>query len=66
MAVPKKRHNSSRTRRRRKHNIQTMKMTIQTQECKSCGEQKLPHRVCDSCGTYRGVQYVQKVKKVEV
>lgn len=64
MAAPKQRHNSSRTRRRRKHNIQKIK-DVQTQECKSCGVQKLPHRVCDACGTYRGVEYVQKVKKAD-
>jgi ribosomal protein L32 len=40
-----------------------MKIT-QTQECKSCGAEKLPHRVCDACGTYRGVQYKEIVKTV--
>lgn len=64
MAVPKQRQNSSRTRRRRKHNIKKMK-TVQTQECKSCGAHKLPHKICDACGTYRGVQYKEVVKKVE-
>ena len=64
MAVPKQRQNSSRTRRRRKHNIKKIKV-VQTQECKNCGEHKLPHKVCDACGTYRGVQYKEVVKKVE-
>lgn len=63
MAVPKQRQNSSRTRRRRKHNIKKLTIT-QTQECKSCGAQKLPHRICDACGTYRGVQYKEIVKTV--
>lgn len=63
MAVPKQRHNTSRQMRRRKHNI--AKMTVaETQKCASCGEQKLSHRVCASCGMYRGVQYKEVVKKV--
>lgn len=63
MAVPKQRQNSSRRDRRRSHNIGKIK-TLTTQKCSSCGEQKLPHRVCDACGTYRGVQYKEVVTKV--
>lgn len=63
MAVPKKRQNSSRRDRRRSHNNTKIKL-METQKCVSCGEQKLPHRVCDACGTYRGVQYKEIVKKV--
>lgn len=64
MAVPKQRQNSSRRDRRRSHNIGKIK-TISTQKCSSCGEQKMAHRVCGSCGVYRGVQYKEVVKKVE-
>lgn len=63
MAVPKQRQNSSRRDRRRSHNIGKIK-TTSTQKCGSCGEEKLAHRVCDACGTYRGVQYKEIVKKV--
>jgi large subunit ribosomal protein L32 len=27
--------------------------------CPSCGEIKLPHRACPSCGTYRGRQVIE-------
>ncbi len=63
MAVPKQRQNSSRRDRRRSHNISKIKVA-DTQKCVSCGEQKLPHRVCDACGMYRGVQYKKVVTKV--
>ncbi len=63
MAVPKQRHNSSRTRRRRKHNEQK-KTVATTVQCESCDAQHLPHRLCDACGMYRGVQYKEVVQKV--
>ncbi|MFA5985830.1 MAG: 50S ribosomal protein L32 [Parcubacteria group bacterium] len=63
MAVPKQRHNVSRRERRRKHNISKIAVST-TQKCASCGEEKLPHRVCVSCGMYRGTQYKEVVKKV--
>jgi large subunit ribosomal protein L32 len=27
--------------------------------CAQCGEPKLPHRVCQSCGTYRGHDLIE-------
>ncbi|MCF7855808.1 MAG: 50S ribosomal protein L32 [Candidatus Pacebacteria bacterium] len=29
---------------------------VQTNRCPSCGEHRLPHRVCPHCGNYRGRQ----------
>lgn len=63
MAVPKQRHNTSRRDRRRKHNIAKMS-PVATQKCASCGAEKMPHRVCDACGMYRGTQYKEVVRKV--
>jgi large subunit ribosomal protein L32 len=51
MANPK--HKISRARRdkrRAHHALATPTLTL----CPQCREPKLPHRVCLSCGTYRG------------
>ena len=63
MAVPKQRQNSSRTRRRRNHNIKKAKQATLV-KCASCGKKKISHRVCDSCGVYRGVQYKEVIEKI--
>ena len=54
MAVPKKRTSKSRKRMRRSHDALTH--TAASEYCENCGELKLLHRVCGSCGVYRGVQ----------
>ncbi len=51
MALPKKRHSHSRTRKRRSHDA-LKKPNIM--ECSECGEPKLPHRLCGGCGIYKG------------
>ena len=51
MALPKRRHSYSRTRKRRSHDALTAP-TVST--CDACGEPKLPHRLCSSCGSYKG------------
>jgi large subunit ribosomal protein L32 len=50
MALPKRRHSHARTRLRRSHDGLTAP-TIST--CSKCGESKLPHRLCSSCGSYK-------------
>jgi large subunit ribosomal protein L32 len=50
MAVPKKRISKQRKRKRRTH-IKAEAVTTQT--CPRCGDPKLPHRVCPTCGYYR-------------
>ncbi|HHY14808.1 MAG TPA: 50S ribosomal protein L32 [Firmicutes bacterium] len=57
MAVPKRRHSKARTRSRRA-NWQRME-PINANICPSCGEAKLPHRVCLNCGVYKGRQVLQ-------
>ncbi|HJE19163.1 50S ribosomal protein L32 [Aliicoccus persicus] len=55
MAVPKRRTSKTRKRKRRTHlNLSVPGMV----ECKSCGEMKLSHRVCKSCGSYKGEDVV--------
>ena len=51
MAVPKHRHSKSRRDKRRTH----QKITgPNVTACPQCGEARLPHHVCQSCGNYRG------------
>lgn len=50
MALPKRRHSHSRTRKRRSHDALTAPKIV---SCSSCGEPKQPHRLCGSCGTYK-------------
>lgn len=50
MAVPKKKKSKSRRDMRRSHHALG---TASYAECPNCGELKLPHHVCKSCGHYR-------------
>ena len=56
MAVPKKRTSKQRKRKRRTHH--GMPVT-NTSACPNCGDPKLPHRVCPTCGTYKGEQVIE-------
>ena len=51
MAVPKKRTSKSRKGMRRAHDA--VKKT-QVSNCPVCKAPKMPHRVCPSCGFYKG------------
>jgi large subunit ribosomal protein L32 len=51
MAVPKRKTSKSKRDLRRTHK-KTAAPNLTT--CSQCGEPKLPHRACTSCGTYRG------------
>ncbi|MBK5117360.1 MAG: 50S ribosomal protein L32 [Thermoleophilia bacterium] len=56
MAVPKKRQSSSRRDRRRSHDsIAAPRLN----ECPQCHSPRLPHRVCPTCGTYRGRDVIE-------
>lgn len=56
MAVPKRKHSSSRRDLKR---AATTKLEIPAfSTCTNCGELKAPHRVCDLCGYYKGEQVV--------
>jgi len=58
MANPTSRHSRSRRDKRRAN----WKLTAPNpSQCSNCQEPKMPHRVCPSCGTYRG----RKVLEVE-
>lgn len=56
MAVPKRKTPRSKTHSRRSAN---MKLAPPAKSvCPQCGAAKLPHRVCNNCGTYRGRQVI--------
>jgi large subunit ribosomal protein L32 len=56
MAVPKRRMSKSRKRLRRG---QDAAANVRTQACPRCGSPKLSHRVCGSCGYYRGKKQIE-------
>ncbi|OPZ59083.1 MAG: 50S ribosomal protein L32 [Deltaproteobacteria bacterium ADurb.Bin510] len=56
MAVPKRRTSSARRDKRRAHDALTLPaMSV----CPNCQEPKLPHRICSSCGYYKGKEVVK-------
>jgi large subunit ribosomal protein L32 len=56
MAVPKRRMSKSRKRLRRGHHRAA---SILPQACPRCGSPKIPHRVCGTCGYYRGKKLIE-------
>lgn len=55
MAVPKRKTSKLRIRTRiRSHK----RSVVATKPCPQCGAPQQPHRVCPSCGTYRGRQVI--------
>lgn len=56
MAVPKKKVSKSRRDLRRSHQRLKVQASV---ECPNCGELKLPHHVCRSCGHYAGREVVE-------
>lgn len=56
MAVPKRRQSSSRRDMRRAHHDKVDAPSIVP--CGNCSAPTAPHRVCPSCGYYRGRQVV--------
>lgn len=54
MPVPRRRHSRQRQAKRRTHD-KLHAQTIST--CVNCGAVKMRHRVCPTCGQYRGRTY---------
>ncbi len=58
MAVPKRKTSKAR-RDLRRSSVWKLDAPALT-KCNQCGELITPHRVCDSCGYYKGSQIVTK------
>ncbi|MEK4485008.1 50S ribosomal protein L32 [Psychrobacillus sp. FSL H8-0484] len=57
MAVPARRTSKTVKRKRRTH----FKLSVPGMvSCSNCGEMKLAHRICKSCGQYKGKEVVSK------
>ncbi len=55
-ALPKRKvARGKRGRRRNHYRLSPVKVV----ECDTCGEYKLPHRMCKHCGTYKGREIVE-------
>ena len=58
MAVPKRKLSRAR-RDKRRSSVWKLEMP-QFVKCPQCGELKLPHKVCASCGYYNGRAIIKK------
>ena len=62
MATPKKKTSKSRRNMRRAHDALKPNSYM---ECPNCGELKLPHNICPSCGYYDKKEVVKKAVTTE-
>ena len=58
MAVPKRRTSRSKSAMRRAQHDKVTAPNVAP--CSNCGEPTMPHRVCPSCGHYKGAKVVEK------
>lgn len=60
--TPKKKQSHARTSKRRaQHKI----APASSQRCPQCHQPKLPHRVCTTCGSYKGRDVIESGAPVE-
>ncbi len=57
MAVPKRRTSKARKRSRKSANWKLSHPTMA--ECPQCHEPKLAHRICKTCGHYKGREVIK-------
>lgn len=58
MAVPKRRTSRSKSAMRRAQHDKVTAPNVAP--CANCGEPTMPHRVCPSCGHYKGAKVTEK------
>lgn len=63
MAVPKSKITPSKRGMRRAHDAL---VAANPNECPNCGELKLPHHVCASCGHYADREVVAQIDDVDL
>lgn len=63
MAVPKSKITRSKRGMRRAHDALK---GVNTTECANCGELKLPHHVCNSCGFYASKEILATTDEVDI
>jgi large subunit ribosomal protein L32 len=56
---PKRKHSKGRRDRRRAQDALT---AVNTVVCSNCGNKRLPHTVCPTCGYYKGREVIE-IKK---
>ncbi|MCA9531981.1 MAG: 50S ribosomal protein L32 [Myxococcales bacterium] len=56
MAVPKRRTSRQKRAQRRAHHDKVTAPNLSA--CPNCGDAMAPHRVCPSCGHYKGRQVI--------
>jgi len=54
--LPKRKLSKGRRDRRRAHDALEVKKLVR---CSNCGEMRLPHTVCPSCGFYKGREIIK-------
>jgi large subunit ribosomal protein L32 len=60
--LPKRKLSKQSKRTRRNHDKLELPHLV---VCETCGEYKLAHRVCKSCGSYNGTKVLEVKKKSE-
>ncbi|MEM7236977.1 MAG: 50S ribosomal protein L32 [Pseudomonadota bacterium] len=63
MAVQQNRVTRSKRNMRRAHDALR---AVSSNECPNCGELKLPHHVCGSCGYYRDREIIAQADEVDL
>lgn len=62
MAVPKQRKTKSKRNSRRAHHFLSERILG---KCPKCAQAVLPHTMCENCGTYKGREVVDVLRKLE-
>lgn len=63
MAVPKRRTSRAKRNQRRAQHDKVTAPNLSA--CPNCGDMMVPHRVCPSCGHYKGRHMVEGTEEAE-